>query len=217
MPDLTGETRLRRREDKPDGAKMTIRAGAFIAASALALFGLLATAEAASPPDTIVMAKAIDDILSFDPAEGYGITDGDIIANTYDRVMRYEPEDLHKLVGEVVESWTVSDDGKTFTFKVRPGQKFHSGNPVRAEDIAFSLQRVVILAKAPAFLLAQLGWKASNVKDLVKATDDSTLSLAIAVDYGPQLVLNILSTCVASVVDEIEVRKHEVNGDLGNA
>jgi len=196
---------------------MTQRTRIFFAASALALFGMLARAEAASPPDTVVMAKAIDDILSFDPAEGYGLTDGDIISNTYDRILRYEPEDLHKLVGEVAESWTVSDDGKTFTFKVRPGLKFHTGNPLRAEDIAFSLQRVVILAKAPAFLLAQLGWRAGNVKDLVKATDGHTLSLTIAVNYGPELVLNILSTCVASVVDETEAMKHAVNGDLGNA
>ena len=195
---------------------MILRSGSFIAASALALFGLLASAEAASPPDTIVMAKAIDDMLSLDPADGYGITDGDIIANTYDRIMRYEPEDLNKLVGEVVESWTVSDDGKTFTFKVRPGQKFHSGNPVRAEDIAFSLRRVIALKKSPAFLVAQLGWTDNNVKDLVKATDDATLKLTIAVNYGSSLVLNILSTCVASVVDETEVMKHEVNGDLGN-
>ena len=196
---------------------MTLRAGTFFAAFAFALFGLLATANAVSPPDTVVIAKAIDDILSFDPAEGYGITDGDVITNTYDRIMRYEPEDLHNLVGEVVESWTVSGDGKTFTFKVRPGQKFHSGNPLRAEDIAFSLQRVVILSKSPGFLLSQLGWKADNVKDMVKATDDDTLSLTIAVNYGPQLVLNILSTCVASVVDETETMKHETNGDLGNA
>ncbi len=196
---------------------MTPRSGIFIAASALALFALAAKAEAASPPDTIVMAKAIDDMLSLDPAEGYGISDGDIISNSYDRIMRYEPENLHKLVGEAVESWTVSDDGKTFTFKVRPGQRFHSGNPLRAEDIAFSLQRVVILAKAPAFLLAQLGWKAGNVKDMVKATDVATLTLTIAVNYGPQLVLNILSTCVASVVDETEAMKHEVDGDLGHA
>src|SRR5579863_9252477 len=217
MSDLVVTRGPRSGDDEQERGHMTLRAGTFIAASAFALFGLLALAEAASPPDTIVVAKAIDDILSFDPAEGYGISDGDVISNTYDRIMRYEPEDLHKLVGEVVESWTVSGDGKTFTFKVRPGQKFHSGNPLRAEDIAFSLQRVIVLAKSPGFLLAQLGWKADNVKDLVKATDDNTLSLTITVNYGPQLVLNILSTCVASVVDETEVVKNEVNGDLGNA
>ena len=105
----------------------------------LAFFGLLAHAEAATPADTIVMARIIDDIGTLDPAEAYTLNEAELVANCYDRVLRFEPEDQTKLVGEAVESWTVSDDGKTFTFKVRPGQKFHSGDALTAEDIAFSL------------------------------------------------------------------------------
>ena len=75
---------------------------------------------------------------------------------------------MTKLVGGVAESWTVSPDGKTFTFKLRPNLKFESGAPVTAEDVAFSLQRVVLLDKTPAFLFTQLGWTKDNVKDLVK-------------------------------------------------
>ena len=78
--------------------------------------------------------------------------------------MRYEAEDLTKLVGGVAESWTVSPDGKTFTFKMRPNLKFQSGAPVTAEDVAFSLQRVVLMDKTPAFLFTQLGWNKDNVK-----------------------------------------------------
>ena len=62
----------------------------------------------------------------------------------------FEPEDLTTLVGGVVESWTISDDGKTITFKMRDGLKFHSGNPVRAQEAVYSLQRVVKLNKTPA-------------------------------------------------------------------
>ena len=76
----------------------------------------------------------------------------------------------------VAESWTVSDDGKTFTFKIRPGLKFTSGNPVTAEDAAFSLQRVIKLDKTPAFLISQLGWTKDNVDSMVTAPDDATLS-----------------------------------------
>jgi len=52
--------------------------------------------------------------------------------------MRFEPTDITKLVGGVAESTSVSDDGKTFTFKLRSGLKFASGNPVTAQDAAFS-------------------------------------------------------------------------------
>lgn len=187
-------------------------AGAFV----LAFFGLLAPAEAATPADTIVMARIIDDIGTLDPAEAYTLNEAELVANCYDRVLRFEPEDQTKLVGEAVESWTVSDDGKTFTFKVRPGQKFHSGDALTAEDIAFSLQRVVILNKAPGLLLTQLGWNADNVKQLIAAEGGDTVRLTIAKDFAPSLVLNLLSSSVASVVEEKLVMSHETNGDLGN-
>ena len=51
------------------------------------------------------------------------------------------------MVGGVAESWNVSDDGRTYTFKIRPNQKFQDGAPVTADDVAFSLQRVAILNK----------------------------------------------------------------------
>jgi ABC-type transport system substrate-binding protein len=41
----------------------------------------------------------------------------------------------------LAESWTVSPDGKTYDFKLRPGLKFHNGDPFTAEDVKFSFQR----------------------------------------------------------------------------
>ena len=92
------------------------------------------SAFAATPANTLVMAKNIDDMISLDPAEAYELSGIEIDTNVYDRIMRFEAEDVTKLVGGVAESWSVSDDGKTFTFKLKPGLKFHSGNPVTAED-----------------------------------------------------------------------------------
>ena len=110
-------------------------------------------ARAATPDDTLIIAKDIADIITMDPAEVFELTTGEIIANIYDRIMMFEPEDLQTLVGGVAESWEVSGDGKTITFTIRPGLKFHSGNPVRAEDVAWSLRRVVKLNKTPAFIV----------------------------------------------------------------
>ncbi len=110
--------------------------------TALAMMSLGA-AQAATPKNTFVMAKDIADIITMDPAEVFELTTGEIIANIYDRVMMFEPEDLQTLVGGVAESWEVRKDGKTILLTIRPGLKFHSGNPVRAEDVAWSLIRVV--------------------------------------------------------------------------
>src|SRR5690606_33193940 len=109
--------------------------------SALLATALLAPlpAVAATPADALVVAKNIDDIVSLDPAQAYEFTSGEIVTNTYDRLVQYEAEDMQKLVGGLAESWAVSDDGKTLTFRLRPGVTFQSGNPVRPEDVVFSL------------------------------------------------------------------------------
>ncbi|MGF1612079.1 MAG: ABC transporter substrate-binding protein [Kiloniellales bacterium] len=185
------------------------------AAFVLALAPAQGPARAATPDDVLVMAKNIDDIINLDPAEVFEFSGGEVIANVYDRITMFEPEDLETLVGGVAESWEISGDGKTFTFKIRPGLTFHSGNPVTAEDAAFSLQRVVILDKSPAFILTQFGWNADNVGDLVKALDDETLQLTITEDFAPTLVLNALQAGVGSVVDKTLVLEHEKDGDLG--
>ena len=176
---------------------------------------VMGSSQAATPSNTFVMAKDIADIITMDPAEVFELTTGEIIANIYDRVMMFEPEDLQSLVGGVVESWNVSGDGKTITFSMRPGLKFHSGNPVRAEDVAWSLQRVVKLNKTPAFIITQFGWTAENVDNLVQAVDDSRLQITITEDFSPGLVLNALSAGIASVVDKELVMSHEKDGDLG--
>jgi len=171
---------------------------------------------AATPPDTVVIAKQIDDIISLDPGEDYELSGVEIATNIYDRLLRYEAEDVSKLVGGVAESWTVSADGKVFTFKLRPNQVFQNGDPLTAEDVAFSLQRVVLLDKTPAFLLDQLGWTAANVKDLVKATAPDTLQFTITADLAPSLVLNLMTSIVASVVEKKVALEHEDKGDFGN-
>ena len=171
--------------------------------------------QAATPKNTFVMAKDIADIITMDPAEVFELTTGEIIANIYDRIMMFEPEDLQNLVGGVAESYQVSSDGKTITFKLRPGLKFHSGNPVRAEDVAWSLQRVVKLNKTPAFIITQFGWNADNVDSLVKAVDNEHVQITITEEFSPGLVLNAMSAGVASVVDKKLVMSHEKDGDLG--
>lgn len=188
-----------------------------LTAGALALVvGFAVTpAPAETPKDTFVQAKQIDDIITLDPAEVFELSGGEVVAQVYDRIMNYEAEDTEKLVPGVAESYTISDDGKTITLKIRPGQTFHSGNPLTAEDVAFSLQRVILLDKTPAFILSQLGWNKDNVKDLVKTTDDMTVQLSIPEDFAPTLVLNCLSANVGAVVDKKLVLEHEVNGDLG--
>ena len=189
--------------------------GAWIAVPLTAVL-LSAPVQAGPPKDTFVMAKDISDLITLDPAEVFELSGGEIIANIYDRVMMYEPEDLSTLVGGVAESWEIVDDGKSIIFSIRPGMSFHSGNPVTAEDVAFSLQRVVKLGKTPSFIVTQFGWTPENVDDLV-VVDGDNVKITITEEFSPALVLNALSAGVASVVDMKTVMENEVDGDLGYA
>lgn len=175
------------------------------------------SAMAATPKDSLVVGWQFDDIISLDPAEVFEFSGAEVLGNSYDRLIGYDPNDVSNIFGNVAESWTVSADGKTFTFKIRQGITFASGNTLTAEDAAFSLQRAVILNKSPAFILTQFGFTEGNVKDKIKAIDADTLMMEVDKPYAPTFVLYCLSATVASVVDKQEVMKHEVDGDMGFA
>jgi peptide/nickel transport system substrate-binding protein len=189
----------------------------FALALALVIAVPMASAFAATPADTLVMAWQFDDIITLDPAEIFEFSGAEYAGNTYDRLIGYDVEDVSKIYGVAAESWAVSPDGKTFTFKIRDGIKFASGNPLTAEDVAFSLQRTVILDKSPAFILGQFGFTADNVRDRIKAVDAHTVTIETDQKYAPTFVLYCLTATVGSVVDKKEVMAHEKDGDLGHA
>ena len=170
-------------------------------AATVAAPAVLTGAHAATPKGVAVMAKQIDDIVSFDPAESYEFTNGEVDANCYRRLIRPNLDDATKIEGDLAESWTVSADGLTFTFKLRPDARFDSGNPVTANDAAFSLQRVVKLNKTPGFIVTQFGFKPDNVEQMIRALDDHTLEMKLPEAQATSFVLYCLSANVGSVVD----------------
>lgn len=172
-------------------------------------------AAAETPKDTLVMAHTIDDIITLDPAEIFEFSGAEYAGNTYDRLIGYEVDDVSKIYGVVAESWDISGDGKTYSFKIRPGIKFVSGNPLTSEDVAFSLQRAIILDKSPAFILTQFGLTAENVKDKIKA-DGDTLTIETDQAYAPTFLLYCLTATISSVVDKKEVMANEQDGDMGH-
>jgi peptide/nickel transport system substrate-binding protein len=170
---------------------------------------------AATPKDTLVVAWSIDDMITLDPGETFELSTGEIMGNSYDRLIRLDVNDPSKLVADIAKSWSVSADGKTYSFELKPGLKFASGSALSAEDVVFSLQRAVILDKAPAFILTQFGFSKDNVKDKIKQTGALTLTLETDKSYAPSFVYNCLTANVAAIVDKKLVLSKEVNGDLG--
>lgn len=191
----------------------------WLAVSAFALMPAMgmAPAQAGTPADTLVEAWAIDDIISLDPAEIFEFSTAEIAGNAYQRLIGFDIKDVSKMYGVVADSWSVSEDGKTLTFQIKQGLKFASGNPLTAEDVVFSLQRVVMLDKSPAFIIGQFGLTPDNVKDKIKQTGDYSLTIEMDKPYATSFVLYCMTATVASVVDKKLVMEHEQDGDYGYA
>jgi peptide/nickel transport system substrate-binding protein len=191
--------------------------GTVAGASALALSLGPVSALAATPTDTLVVAFAIDDMITLDPGETFELSTSEMIGNTYSQLVRYEVTDPSKLYGDLAKSWKVSEDGKNYSFELKPGLKFASGNPLSAEDVVWSLQRAVIMDKGPAFILGQFGFTKDNVKDKIKQTGPLSLNIETDKAYAPTFVLNCLTATVGSILDKKLVLSKEVNSDLGAA
>jgi peptide/nickel transport system substrate-binding protein len=182
---------------------------------AVGLTSIVAIAE--TPANMLVIANRIDDITTIDPAQSFEFAGSDVSRNIYNKLVNFDP--LNLVAGyqpDLAESWTVSEDGRTITFTMREGVKFHSGNPVRAKDAEFSLRRVVTLNKTPSFILTQFGFTAENVGDTIVA-EGNTVRITTDKRYATSFVLNCLTATIGGIVDMKVVMANEVDGDLGNA
>ncbi|MEO1312396.1 MAG: ABC transporter substrate-binding protein, partial [Pseudomonadota bacterium] len=187
-----------------------------IAAGLIASTLSLAPAWAETPSDVLVVAQNIDDIVTIDPASAYEFSSGEYVANTYDTLVRYDATDTTVLSPALATEWTMDPAAKSVTFTLRDGVTFHSGNPLRAEDVVGSWTRVVALDMAPAFILTQLGWTTDNIAEMV-TTEGNTVTVRYEGDFAPSFVLNVLAARPASIVDMETVMANEVDGDMGHA
>jgi peptide/nickel transport system substrate-binding protein len=186
-----------------------------VALAAFAAVGLSAPVRAETPADTLVVTDQIEDIVSLDPAESFEFSGQDALLNVYDRLIRILPANNFELEPGLAESWSVADDGKTYTIKMKEGLKFHSGNPITAEDAAWSLQRVVKLNKTPSFILTQFGLTPENVEEMIKVTGPMEFTITTDKAYAQSFFYNCLTAIVASIVDKTVAMEHEANGDMG--
>jgi ABC-type transport system substrate-binding protein len=81
-----------------------------------------------------------DDLITLDPAIGYDWKNWSVIKSVFDGLMDYKPGTT-ELIPDLAESYSVSDDGLTYTFKLRHGVKFHNGREMTAADVKYSLER----------------------------------------------------------------------------
>ena len=128
---------------------------------------------------------------TFDPIKTAQNVDFWVFSNVYDVLVRVDKTGT-KLEPGLAESWTVSDDGLTYTFKMRDA-KFSDGSPITAADAAFTLLRI----RDDEGSL----WSDSySVIDTAEATDDRTLVVTLKTPSAP--FLSTLAMPGASVISK---------------
>jgi len=90
-----------------------------------------------------------------DPAVTYTTPGWEIVEQVYQGLLAPNGTSFTTYVGVLAENWTVSSDGMTYTFFLRPGVTFSNGDPFNAYVEWFSIYRTLLMNQAPAFILGQ--------------------------------------------------------------
>lgn len=196
----------------------SILRGALMASALAGLAGLPPMdARAATPPTALVMAWNVDAISTWDPAQIGEVVTNELLQNTCDMLVDMDPADPTKILPMFAESWEVSDDRRQITFRLNEGATFPSGNEATAEDVEWSLHRVVQLGFGNAATLTEYGFTKENVAETIQAVDDTTLVMKLDKPYPTDLILQaIAANRVSAVLDSEEIMANEENGDFGN-
>lgn len=146
---------------------------------------------------------------SADPAKT--TADYILMMNCLDTLVRTETNEKGEnvTVPSVAESWEISDDGLTYTFHLRNDVKFHNGEMLTADDVLYTVDRML----DPARAAVNTSWmdmikgardvmdgKAKSVKDTgILIRDDYTFSIVLENTYSPFLAM--LSTPAWSLIN----------------
>lgn len=168
-----------------------------------------------SRDNTLIFAADLTDMITLDPAVAYEFGGLLPAGNIYETLVSFNPGEPGKLVPVLAESWDVADDGDMWklTFNLNPNAKFASGNPVTAQDVAYSWGRVIDINKSPAFLLIDV---CQIAKENVTAVDAGTLELRLPKTVSPQVCLAVLTFTTAAVVEQAAVEPN-MGEDMGES
>ncbi|PWW08768.1 peptide/nickel transport system substrate-binding protein [Paenibacillus cellulosilyticus] len=149
---------------------------------------------------TITLAYSQGAGQTMDPHDAGDLTSASYAFALYDQLVTSGTEEVDgktmgrtdQIVPSLAESWTISDDLTTYTFTLRDGVKFQSGEPVNADAVVYSFERVQTKGEGgSAYTLA-------NIKSVTKI-DDKTVAFKLGAPN--HLFLKYLATFSFSIVD----------------
>lgn len=160
-----------------------LKAGVLAAGAALAQVAALQAASA----ETVLNRGNDTDPTTLDHQKTSTIAEGNLMRDLYEGLVTQDPK--AKVVPGAAESWEVSDDGLTYTFKLRADAKWSNGEPVKAGDFVFAFRRLEDAKTAASYanmLFPIVNAEAINKGERkpeemgVKAVDDRTLEIKLS-------------------------------------
>ena len=149
-------------------------------------------------------------VLSLDPMDAYDTASFIPIHNIYDTLVGYPGEDIDEYVGVLATSWTVSPNGLYYNFTLRRDVKFSNGNPFTAEDVKFSVDRVLQMDSPDtgvAWILSQ------DVNETsVTVIDDYNVSFRLTFPYAGFLA-TIAQPFPLGIMDKENTTEHYSDAD----
>jgi peptide/nickel transport system substrate-binding protein len=170
--------------------------------SVLLIAGLLATASAQGGKAGGTLRAALDrDPPNMDPHRSTAAVDRQVYQSLYDKLV--DTDENLRVVPMLATSWTISPDGKTVTFKLRPGVKFHDGTPFGAEAVRYNFDRM----QDPKFPSA----RRSEIGPIQKVTavDPATVQISLEKPYSP--LLYVLTDRAGMIVSPAAAQKEGTN------
>lgn len=152
----------------------------------------------------------ISDPVTLDPAQLTDSNSAAVARQIHATLVEFDPDG--NLRPALAQSWEVSDDGTTYTFHLVKGAKFHNGREIKADDVVYSLTRLVDPAvKSPRadLLFPVVGAKEyfegkSTTKPAVKALDDYTVEIGLKEPYAPFIDRLAMLNCAIIPREEVE-------------
>lgn len=177
---------------------MTILGRSIQATASAVLLASLAAAPAVAQTVLTLDEHAIGEI---DPAKATDYADSILFYNLYDTLVIPEAGGT-EILPHLAESWSI--DGTTYTFTLRDDVRFLSGEVMEAEDVVFSLERMIALGQGFSSLFG-------GVIESVEAPDPQTVAITLSGPYAPFLG----SLVRLAVVDKDTVMANLEDGDYG--
>ena len=155
--------------------------------------------ETASTEPAVLIAAIGGEPDQLDPHKTSSYFSFQVLENVYDTLV--EPDENLEMVPALAESWEISDDLLTWTFKLREGVTFHDGSDFTAEDVVYSYRRIIDETLNPS-------WRFGAVTD-IQAADDYTVVITVA-SPSPNLLANLGGYKGLAIVNEPNITSGDV-------